>query len=282
MSQGRPHSSRPVLLTVLLTVWQSSPADTCCIQHQHHTSQILLCLQAANEALLKLLQVPKAVPQHAIPQQHQQHAISQQQHQQQQAQQQLQQVRPLQAASAPPNTGTTSHGMPTQHPQPTSTAGTSQQLPFGALQLQQQRPQLQQQMQQQGPQLLPQLQQQPPQAPQLWQQPRAGSASAGPSLPTGVSFLQAPTSSLGPQAALASLAPLAVQISAANLASISQPGLAALGNQVMDQSRAVGSLTQQMPVMALPASLVLSGVPVGTSQPAVSSAPAVCEGHRNA
>ncbi|KAL0043449.1 hypothetical protein WJX79_004963 [Trebouxia sp. C0005] len=47
-------------------------------------------VQAANEALLKLLQVPKAVPQHAIPQQHQQHAVSQQQ-QQQQYQQQLQQ-----------------------------------------------------------------------------------------------------------------------------------------------------------------------------------------------
>ncbi len=252
-------------------------------------------MQAANDALLKLLQVPKAVPQHAISQQHQQHAISQQQqqHQQAQQQQQQQQVRPLQAASAQPATGVTSHGMLTQHLQPTSTAGTSQQLPFGALQLQQQRPQLQQQLQLQQPQLqqqqqqqrqqlLPQPHQQPPQVPQLWQQPQSGSVSAAPSLPTGVSFLQAPTSSLGPQAALASLAPLAVQISAANLAGISQPGLAALGNQLMDQSRAGGSLTQQMPVMALPASLVLSGVPVGTSQPAVSSAPAVCEGHRNA
>lgn len=221
-------------------------------------------MQAANEALLKLLQVPKAVPQHAISQQHQQHAISQQQ------QQQLQQGRPL-ATSAQPATGITSHGMPTQHTQPTGTAGTSQQLPFGALQLQQQRPQLP-----------PQQHQQPPQATQLWQQPQTGSVSAAPSLPPGVSFLQAPTSSLGPQAALASLAPLAVQISAANLAGISQPGLAALGNQLMDQSRAGGSLTQQMPVMALPASLVLSGVPVGSSQPAVSTAPAVCEGHRNA
>ncbi len=274
-----------LLLTVLQTVLQS-PADDFCIKHQYHPlCQILLCLQAANEALLKLLQVPKAVPQHAISQQHQQHAVSQQQ-QQQQPQQQQQQSRPLQATSALPATGITSHGMPTQHPQPTGAAGTNQQLPFGALQLQQQRPQLKQQpqlqQQQQRPQLLPQQHQQPPQAPQLWQQPRTGSVSTAPSLPTGVSFLQAPTSSLGTQAALASLAPLAVQISPANLAGISQPGLAALGNQLMDQSRTGGSLTQQMPVMALPASLVLSGVPVGSSQPAVSSAPAVCEGHRNA
>ncbi len=274
-----------LLLTVLQTVLQS-PADVFCIKHQYHPlCQILLCLQAANEALLKLLQVPKAVPQHAISQQHQQHAVSQQQ-QQQQPQQQQQQSRPLQATSALPATGITSHGMPTQHPQPTGTAGTNQQLPFGALQLQQQRPQLKQQpqlqQQQQRPQLLPQQHQQPPQAPQLWQQPRTGSVSAAPSLATGVSFLQAPTSSLGTQAALASLATLAVQISPANLAGISQPGLAALGNQLMDQSRTGGSLTQQMPVMALPASLVLSGVPVGSSQPAVSSAPAVCEGHRNA
>ncbi|KAL0045751.1 hypothetical protein WJX82_003498 [Trebouxia sp. C0006] len=73
-------------------------------------------------------------------------------------------------------------------------------------------------------------------------------------------------------------------VQAANeaLLKLLQPGLAALGNQLMDQSRTGGSLTQQMPVMALPASLVLSGVPVGSSQPAVSSAPAVCEGHRNA
>ncbi|KAL0041297.1 hypothetical protein WJX77_011458 [Trebouxia sp. C0004] len=232
-------------------------------------------VQAANEALLKLLQVPKAVPQHAISQQHQQHVISQQQ-------QQHQQPRPLQAASAQPATSITSHGMPTQYQQPTSTAGTSQQLPFGAFQLQQQRPQLQQQQRQQLlQQLHQQPHQQPPQATQLWQQPQTGSASAAPSLPTSVSFLQAPTSSLGPQAALASLAPLAVQISAANLAGISQPSLAALGNQLMDQSRTGGTLAQQMPVMALPASLVLSGVPVGTSQPAVSSTPAVCEGHRN-
>ena len=269
-----------MLPTVLLTLLQSSPADV--VFHQAPVSptfQTLLCLQAANEALLKLLQVPKAVPQHAISQQHQQHAISQQQQQhqqQQQQQQQLQQARPLQAASAQPKPGITSHGMPTQHPQPTSTPGTSQQLPFGALQLQQQRPQLQQQQQRQ--QVLQQPHQQPPEATQLWQQPRVSAAA---SLPTGVSFLQAPTPSLGPQAALASLAPLAVQISAANLAGISQPGLAALGDQLMD-SRTGESLTQQMPVMALPASLVLSGVPVGTSHPAVSSAPAVCEGHRNA
>ncbi len=236
-------------------------------------------MQAANEALLKLLQVPKAVPQHTISQPHQQHAISP--HPQQQQQQQLQQGRPLQAASAQPATSITSHGMPPQYPQPTNTAGAAgQQLPFGALQLQQQGPQLQQQQQRQ--QLLQQPHQQPPQATQLWQQPRTGSVSAAPSLPTGVSFLQASTSTLAPQAALASLAPLAVQISAANLAGISQPGLAALGNQLMDQSRTGGSLTQQMPVVALPASLVLSGVPVGTSQPAVSSTPAVCEGHRNA
>lgn len=297
VSPGRSHSRGLVFPTVLLTdlltilltvlqivlptVLQSSPADLFLhVAPVSPTLQGLLCLQAANEALLKLLQVPKAVPQHAIPQQHQQHAVSQQQ-QQQQYQQQLQQVRPLQAASAQPTSSIASHGMPAQHSQPTSTAGTSQQLPFGALQLQQQRPQLQQQ-QQQTQQLLQQPHQQPPQATQLWQQPQTGSVSTAPGLPTGVSFLQASTSSLAPQAALASLAPLAVQVSAANLASISQPGLAALGNQLLDQSRTGGSLTQQMPVMALPASLVLSGVPVGSSQPAVSSAPAVCEGHRNA
>ena len=252
---------------------QSSANQQTCIPPEQacHTS---CCLQAANEALLKLLQVPKAVPQHAAPQ----HVIPQQnqhyQHQQQlqQLQQQQQQARTLQPTPAQPASNLTSQAAPQQHAQALSAAGSGLQLPFGALQLQQQQQQQQgnlmqqqQQQQQRAPQLQ-QVQQQQPQATQTWQQARPGSVTASPGLPTGVSFLPAPPPHLAPQPALASLA---VQISAANLAGASQPLLSAAGGTTMDGRSGVGG--PQLPVVSLPASMVLSGVPVGMSQPVVSA-----------
>ncbi len=216
-------------------------------------------LQAANEALLKLLQVPKAVPQHAVPQ----HVISPQ-HYQHQQQYQQQQARPLQNTPALPVNGLSSQALLQSAGLGIATA--SQQLPFGALQLQQQL--------QQRPQQQPQAQ-----APQLWQA-RPGVVNAAPTLPTGVSFLQAPVPGLGSQAAHASLAPLAKQISAANLAGPSQPGTAAVGISQTDR-HTIG--TSQTTVASLPASVVLSGVPVRTSapvQPALAP-PVVPEETRN-
>ena len=136
------------------------------------------------------------------------------------------------------------------------------------------------QQQQQGLPQLQQMQQQQPQAAHTWQQARPGLVAAAPGLPTGVSFLPAPPLNDAPQAALASLAPLALQISAANLAGVSQPLVSAAGGTYMNGSnRGVGP---QLLVSSLPASLVLSGVPVGMSQPVVSSVPATTDDRREA
>ena len=185
-------------------------------------------LQAANEALLKLLQIPKAVPQHSVSQQ------------QQQQQQQL--ARPTNVSANQAHAAASLSG---------SNAGAGQQLPFGALQVQQQ-PQQQHRPQ---PQLLHQqhqlqLQQQA-QAAQLWQL-RQGLANAAAALPSGVSFLQSPAASLGLQSTGASLGPLAAQISAANASGASQaPG--------QPESRPVGLSAA---LASLPGSVIIPGLPV--------------------
>ena len=216
----------------------------------------LFCkMQAANEALLKLLQVPKAVPQH-MPPQHAQHAqqpqqqLTHQQHQQLLQQQRLQQqARQLQESASQPISNQATHL------QAASSGLGSQglaQVPLGALQLQQR--------------------QQQAQANQLWQV-RPVQVGALPGLPTGVSVLQPSLQQgLGVQGAHASLAPLAVEISAANLANLSQPLMAALSAHTNSR---VGDARQQMPAASLP-SFVLSGTPVSVPQTApVSTSSAV-------
>ncbi|KAL3134959.1 Pharynx and intestine in excess protein 1 [Trebouxia sp. C0010 RCD-2024] len=181
-------------------------------------------VQAANEALLKLLQIPKAVPQHALPQQQQQ-----------------QLARPANMAPNQPPAAAASLS---------SKAGAGQQLPSGALQVQQQQQQHrpQQQLLHQQHQL--QLQQQA-QAAQLWQL-RQGLANAAAALPSGVSFLQSPGASLGLQPTTASLGPLAAQISAASASGIGQVP-AQPENRPLNLSASLASL---------PGNVVIPGLPV--------------------
>lgn len=204
-------------------------------------------MQAANEALLKLLQVPKAVPQHTLPQQQQQGV-----------------ARPANVASTLP--GNLSSG---QHAASTATAASSQ-LPVGALQVQQQRPQ---QLLHQQHQL--QLQQQA-QAAQLWQL-RQGLMNAAAALPSGVSFLQSPAASTS-----ASLGPLAAQISAAvaPLASLSGASQAT----AQPGSKPAAGLTLPGSLVSIPANVVLPGVPVSApvlSQTAGSPSRTSVNGQQN-
>lgn len=203
-----------------------------------------MIMQAANEALLKLLQVPKAVPQHSLPQQQQQQG----------------QARPGMTVPAQASNSTSSLLAPA-----TGQAGTAQQLPLGALQVQQQ-----QQQQQQPQQLLHQqhqlqLQQQA-QAAQLWQL-RQGLVNAAAALPSGVSFLQSPAASLGFKSGNASLGPLAAQISAASTASASQ----STANQASAQVQST-PLSMTASLASLPRNLVIPGVPVSAPQVPQTSA----------
>ena len=190
-------------------------------------------LQAANEALLKLLQIPKAVPPQSVPQQQQQ-----------------QLARPTNVTATQPHAATS---LPSG-----SNAGAGQQLPVGALQVQQQ-----QQQQRPQPQLLHQqhqlqLQQQA-QAAQLWQL-RQGLANAAAALPPGVNFLQSPAASLGFQSTGTSLGPLAAQISAASASGMSQgPG--------QPDSRLVGLSNS---LASLPGNVIIPGLPVTEPRPVAS------------
>ena len=196
-------------------------------------------MQAANEALLKLLQVPKPVPQHPLPQQ---------QHQQQ-----------AQARAVTVGSAHSSH----------VSSGAAQSLPLGALQVQQR-----QQAQQRPQQLLHQqhqlqLQQQA-QAAQLWQL-RQGLANAAAALPSGVSLLQSPAASLGVHSTNASLGPLAAQISAASTASANHVAAQSrpLGMNATASLAALpgGIVLSGVPVNALTASQVsTSTTPNVTSQ----------------
>ena len=185
-------------------------------------------MQAANEALLKLLQIPKAVPQHSLP------------HQQQQ--QQL--ARPSAVAGTQLNCAAS--------PPSGSKAGSGQQLPFGTLQVQQQQQKPQHRPQQQLLHQQHQLQlQQQAQAAQLWQL-RQGLAHAAAALPSGVSFLQSPAASLGLQSTNASLGPLAAQISAASASG-------AIQMPVQPDSRPVALSAA---LATLPGNVIIPGLPV--------------------
>ena len=154
-------------------------------------------------------------------------------------QQQQQLARPTNVSATHPHTAASS-------PKGSNT-GAGQQLPFGALQVQQQhRPQPQLLHQQHQLQL-----QQQAQAAQLWQL-RQGLANAAAALPSGVSFLQSPAASLGFQSSGASLGPLAAQISAANVSGASQaPG--------QPESRPVGLSAA---LASLPGNVTIPGLPV--------------------
>ncbi|KAL3146765.1 hypothetical protein ABBQ38_014749 [Trebouxia sp. C0009 RCD-2024] len=183
-------------------------------------------VQAANEALLKLLQIPKAVPQHSLPQQQQQQQLARL------ANMAVNQP-PVAAASVP------------------SKAGAGQQLPSGALQVPQQQQQQQHRPQQQLLHQQHQLQlQQQAQAAQLWQL-RQGLANAAAALPSGVSFLQSPGASLGLQPTTASLGPLAAQISAASASGMQAPA------QPEDRP-----LNLSVSLASLPGNIVIPGLPV--------------------
>lgn len=176
-------------------------------------------MQAANEALLKLLQIPKAVPIQSVPQQQQQLA------------------RPTNVTATQPHAVASSPSG--------STAGAGQQLPVGALQVQQQQQRPQPQLLHQQHQL--QLQQQA-QAAQLWQL-RQGLANAAAALPPGVNFLQSP--SLGFQSTGTSLGPLAAQISAASASGASQ-GVGQSEGKPVGLSTSLASLPGNVIIPGLP------------------------------